>query len=519
MDAIRQCPTPVLFAAAFAAGLLAALGFAPLFMWLMTVAGVTVVLILLVLRPRHGPGIGWWFGFGMFLFSLTWIATAFSYQTTMPAVLGWVAVAGLAAYLALFPMAAGWATGRLAGGHGLATIVLAAGFFVLAELARGALFTGFPWNPLGEGLLDAGPLAALAAVIGAPGLAAVVVLLAGGVAVIGRRGGLRLFYIAAVGGILGASVFVLDGRTPPKATPVTLLVVQPNVTMTERLAPGGEDLMLQRLAWMTRPALAEGPPVDAVVWPEGAINYPLADEPELRRGLGGLLQGKQLLFAGTVSFHRGGNGAIDGAYNSIVALDERGDLVGRYDKAHLVPGGEYLPLRPIAEKLGLARLVPGDIDFLPGPGPRTLRLPGLPAVGPDICYEIVFPAAIVDRAARPRWILTVSNDAWFGRFGPPQHFAQARLRAIEEGLPVVRGTVNGVSGVIDARGHVVTAMALGQSGVLRAVLPGAFPQTVFGRFGLVVPLLLAVFLVGLGVAVRVLLPGAADIFRYAGGKI
>jgi apolipoprotein N-acyltransferase len=232
------------------------------------------------------------------------------------------------------------------------------------------------------------------------------------------------------------------------------------------------------------------------------VEFPLEETP----GLGAVLtQGfapGTLLLTGGVAVERDAEGVLTGARNSLYALDHRGAILARYDKAHLVPGGEYLPLRAIAEPLGLARLVPGSLDFLPGTGPVTWRLPGLPAVAPNICYEIIFPGAIVDRADRPAFILTVSNDAWFGVSGPPQHHAQARLRAIEEGMPVVRVTPTGISGVIDARGGLAVTLPTGGAAHAFVALPAALPATPFAMLGLAAPGLFALLLVGLGAWLR-----------------
>src|SRR5690606_28821870 len=173
----------------------------------------------------------------------------------------------------------------------------------------------------------------------------------------------------------------------------------------------------------------------------------------------------------------------------------------RYDKAHLVPYGEYLPMRPLLSAIGLSRLAPGDIDFDSGPGPRTVDLPQLGRVGFQICYEIVFSGQVVDRADRPDFIFNPSNDAWFGAWGPPQHLAQARLRAIEEGLPVVRATPTGISAVIDAQGRVLDSIPSG-AGTIDARLPGAAPPTPFARFSNPLSFLFALVLVAGAIALR-----------------
>jgi apolipoprotein N-acyltransferase len=178
------------------------------------------------------------------------------------------------------------------------------------------------------------------------------------------------------------------------------------------------------------------------------------------------------------------DGKAVGAYNAVTALDDRGEFVGTYSKAHLVPYGEYLALRWLLEPLGATRLVAGAIDFIPGPGPRTLDLGRWGQAGMQICYEIVFAGQVVDRANRPDYIFNPSNDGWFGKFGPPQHLAQARMRAIEEGLPVLRATVSGISAVIDANGvvrdHLPTSFTGGR---MDARVPPALDPTWFSRLG------------------------------------
>jgi apolipoprotein N-acyltransferase len=183
---------------------------------------------------------------------------------------------------------------------------------------------------------------------------------------------------------------------------------------------------------------------------------------------------------------------VSGAANSIYALGPGGRVLGRYDKAHLVPYGEYLPMRPLLSALGISRLAPGDLDFTSGPGPRTIDL-GLQwgKVGFQLCYEIIFSGHVVDERNRPAFIFNPSNDAWFGRWGPPQHLAQARLRAAEEGLPVLRSTPTGISAVIDARGNVVKSLPWRTAGVIDAVLPPpANSAPPFARLGNLIPILL-----------------------------
>ena len=193
-------------------------------------------------------------------------------------------------------------------------------------------------------------------------------------------------------------------------------------------------------------------------------------------------------------------GDLVGARNSVFALLSNGSITARYDKAHLVPYGEYLPMRPILSAIGLSRLVPGDLDFWPGPGPKSYAVPGFGEVGLQVCYEIIFSGQVVDRNNRPDFLFNPSNDAWFGSWGPPQHLAQARLRANEEGLPIVRSTPTGISAVIDANGAIVKSLPYHQAGFIETHLPRAQDPTLFSIFGNLLSLGFAVLLAITGFA-------------------
>ena len=468
----------------FAAGVAAATAFAPLGWWPLGLAGVALLVWRVVAAPSRGAAYwtGWWFGFGHFLFGLAWIATAFTFQAKMPAWFGWLAVAGLAAFLTSYTVAA--ATWAASFGRGpLARTLLLAAAWMVAEIVRGFAFTGFPWNPLGAALLPFPPLAAAAAVIGASGLSGLVVLAAGAVVAALRRGPGDLAFAAAVPALLlaVAGAGLLRPPLPPAPGPVVALV-QANIG--EGPAFADENANLAAYLALTRAAFAASPRPVAAIWPEGAVAWPPEETPELRAALAAALPPGGVLLFGGDSLVRDASGALTAATNSLYALDSAGRILARFDKAHLVPGGEYLPLRRLAEPLGLARVVPGTLDFIEGPGPRTLRLPGLPAFGPAICYEIIFPGAVVDGGDRPAFILTISTDAWYGPSGPPQHWAQARLRAIEEGLPVVRSTSTGITGIIDAHGAATARLPANEPGVLVAPIPAALAPTPFARAGL-----------------------------------
>lgn len=498
---LAALPRWATLAAALGAGALSALAFEPVGTIAGPVLGVALLLILLAQAPAgRSFALGLLFGFGNFALGLTWIATAFTYQSNMPVWLGWVAVVGLSLFLALYTGFAAWAARRLTDGL-VPLALLFAGLFTFAEILRATLFSGFAWNPLGAGWLQLPGVAQLAALVGANGLSALAVLAGGSLAALlgargeAGRGALVLLFPLLL--LVGVAVPRVQAPLPAD-TATRLLLVQPGTRIEDKHSDGGLQRSLEAAVLQTRAALAGQPAPAAVIWPEATVEYPLEETPGLGAALTEGFAAGTLLLTGGVAIERDAAGTITGARNSLYALDHRGSILARYDKAHLVPGGEYLPLRAIAEPLGLARLVPGSLDFLPGPGAQTWVLPGLPMVAPNICYEIIFPGAIVEAGTRPGFILTVSNDAWFGRSGPPQHHAQARLRAIEEGLPVVRVTPTGITGVIDARGGLAVTLPTGGAAHAFVNLPAALPATPFAKAGLAAPGLFALLLIGLG---------------------
>ncbi|HWU93362.1 MAG TPA: apolipoprotein N-acyltransferase, partial [Sphingomicrobium sp.] len=246
-----------------------------------------------------------------------------------------------------------------------------------------------------------------------------------------------------------------------------------------------------------------------LLWPEAAITEPVEDQRSAfqavaqfqRTRAASVLGPSDVLLTGGLAIESRDGVHVDRATNSIFAIAPGGKVIGRYDKAHLVPYGEYLPMRPLLSALGLSRLAPGDFDFTPGPGPKTIDLGGeWGKVGFDLCYEIIFSGHVVDEHDRPEFIFNPSNDAWFGAWGPPQHLAQARLRAAEEGLPVLRATPTGISAVIDGRGNVVKELPWRTAGAIDAVLPpAANAAPLFARFGNAIPLLLGLLLIAGGI--------------------
>ena len=482
-----------------ALGLLSATGFEPLGWWPLTLLALALFMTVVERADRTKSALaqGYWFGVGHFVVGLNWIAGSFRYQDTMPVWLGWIAVTALALYLAVYPaLAAGvaWRWGRQ---RRAAFVLLFAAAWIVTEWLRATMFTGFAWNPLGAVLIPVGALPQASVLIGTYGLSALTILISGGLMLaFARRWGLAALLLSPLlAGLL------------PKDLPVTanskyrplLRIVQPNIGQQDKHDEGFDTINFQKLESLTG---TPGREPRLILWPEAAVPEYLEEEEWARARIAALMGPKDRLLTGGTALIFDKMGLVKGARNSSFVMTPGGDLIGRYDKSHLVPYGEYLALRWLLEPLGAKRLVPGDIDFIPGPGPQTLAVSPFGRIGVQICYEIIFSGDVVDANNRPDFIFNPSNDAWFGSWGPPQHLAQARLRAIEEGLPVVRSTPTGISAIIDANGVVVKALPYQKPGFIEARLPLAHAPTPFARYGNSLSFGFAFFLCALGIALR-----------------
>lgn len=490
-------------AAPLVAGGLAATGFAPLGLWPLTLAALAWLIqrIGTVRSGRQAFFTGWLFGVGHFSVGNGWIATAFTYQAEMPQWLGWIAVVLLALYLAVYPalgVLAGW---WLARRWRAALVPAFAACWIVSEWLRAWAFTGFAWNPLAMVALGsfARPgLAMLAPWLGTYALSGLVVLLAGWwlFALRAWRRGHRAGAAAYAAGPVLAMLLPLalhGGERREGTVPYTL--VQPDIRQDLLNDPANYENQFRTTAALS---LARKPGARRIVlWPESGVpdflrpgydafryeGTTFAADPGLARSrIGRVIGPGSLLLTGTTDLAIRRDKVI-GAWNVVTALDGSGTIRGSYAKAHLVPYGEYLPMRALLEPLGASRLVAGSLDFFPGPGPRTLDFGALGKAGIQICYEIIFSGEVADRAHRPDYLFNPSNDGWFGAWGPPQHLAQARMRAIEEGLPVLRATTTGISAVIDADGIVRAHVPQHRAGRLDGRVPPAHAPTLFARTG------------------------------------
>ncbi|WP_343518835.1 apolipoprotein N-acyltransferase [Sphingomonas sp.] len=516
-----QLPRPRLIA--LVAGATSATAFAPLDWW---VAGLICLAILLRLT-HEAPTLrqallrGWLFGLGHFTIGNNWIQHAFDYQNKMPPALGYLAVVLLALYLAVYPaiaMGLAWRFGRTGAAllrkPDLPFVLVAGAAWTITEYLRGVMFTGYPWNPLGVIWLPLPGVAQFAAFTGTYALSGLTVAVAGTLYLASRRQW-RPVAGAAVA-LLAAGLLLNPVAAPPAATAPLVRVLQPNIGQEAALDGTYAQKAMEALTRLSndRVTILPGGPVPRlIVWPEGAVDYWIeegyppewygkGDPRTIRQMIAMTLGPKDMALVGGNALLFGGDRTLDAATNSVFAIDPTGAIRGRYDKAHLVPYGEYLPMRSILKPLGLSRLVMGDIDFRPGPGPRTLEVPGFGTIGMQICYEIIFSGATVDPENRPAILFNPSNDAWFGSWGPPQHLAQARMRAIEEGLPILRSTPTGISAIVDARGQIVAAAGPREARAIEAPMPAALPPTLFARLGNWMAFIVAGLLLGIAIAIR-----------------
>jgi apolipoprotein N-acyltransferase len=512
--------------AAMGAGALSAYGFEPWGLWPLTLVCFALLIHLIAHAPntKHAFILGWLFGVGHFTFGNQWIAVAFTFQAAMPIWLGYIAVVALALYLAVYPAlaAAGavWIRQFAAktpppdrddvrnGAATYSLILSFAGLWILTEWLRSWVFTGYVWNPLAVGFVSHW-FDLWLPTIGTYGVGGLMILASGAIALLGNRRWTNGFVLAAIVGLAILSSAKIYVTEPSLSTRTAVTVVQPNISQADKYAPGYNVINFAKLAMNSRPLPGQAPRL--ILWPEAAIPdyledgypYPYYQGQAGESAAGARARLTTLMADGDVLV-TGANRLIFekrqlvAARNSVSAMDAFGRILGHYDKAHLVPYGEYLPMPWLLKPLGLARLVPGSLDFWPGPGAQTMTVTvdGKPVkIGMQICYEMIFSGQTVDRKNRPDFIFNPSNDAWFGNIGPPQHLAQARLRAIEEGLPVIRSTPTGISAIIDADGRILQSLPLGKDGRIDAFLPRAKAPTFFARFGNFIPLAFAGLLI------------------------
>jgi apolipoprotein N-acyltransferase len=437
---------------------------------------------------------GWWFGFGYFLAGLYWIGAAFLVDADK---FGWLlapAVLALPAGLAVF-MAAGFALARFLWTPGPLRVVTLAAALTVSEWLRGHLLTGFPWNALGYAFAEPLALAQGFALVGLWGMTFLAVLVFATPAVLADEPSdtPRPWLLPSIAGGLLVAV-AMFGIARLATTPTTfvdgvrLRLMQPNIPQDQRFNYAAKADVMRRYLTLSNRATGERSRgvADAthLIWPESAFPFFVAREPDALASIADLLPEGTVLITGAARLSETSRPGNIEAYNSVYVFDHAGSILSLYDKVHLVPFGEYVPLRSLLARFGIEQLVRVPGGFLAGDRLRSIATPGAPPFVPLVCYEAIFPHAVLPRGERPGWLLNVTNDAWFGITpGPWQHLLQARMRAIEEGLPLVRAANTGISAVVDPVGRTVAQLALGRDGVLDSDLPSRLSAPLYARTG------------------------------------
>lgn len=430
----------------------------------------------------------WSFGAGQFLAGTWWVANAFLVQAEDYLWLIWAPLILLPAGLALFWGAAGAVYARIAP-RGAHRITVFAGAFMVVELARSTVLTGFPWNLPGHVFAAGGAVSQIASVIGAAGLSALVLFafaapaaLAGRGPVLARALPLTLGLALLAGAWGWGEVRLSDAQV--LSTGQTVRVVQIDIDQRDKTHAERREILRRYLVLSAAPGVED---VSAIVWPEGAVPAFLLNEPDLMGDIRRALPDGALLMAGTARARRGEDGAPDRYYNALAALRMESGWMrveATYDKVRLVPFGEGNPLASLTRLVGFETLSTMAPFYSPGEAARTLQLAGLGPVAPLICYEVIFPRFAPRGDDRPHWLVNISNDSWYGSSaGPRQHLNQAQYRALEEGLPLVRAASNGVSGQIDPYGRIEHALAVDAEAFIDVVLLERLDETPYALYG------------------------------------
>lgn len=461
-------------ALAVLSGALASLGLAPFHLWPLALVALGFGFALFAAAPsrRAAAWRGWAFGLGYFTVALVWIVEPFLVEPLRHGFMAPFALVGMAGGLALF-----WALAfALSFGRGPLALALC---LTLAEMARSYVLTGFPWALLGY-VFTPSPMALYAAWVGPHGLTLLAGLVAAGLSLraSGRALGAYATLFAAGLALLAAPRLLAPLPDAPDDAPL-LRLVQPNAAQHEKWQPELIPLFFQRQLDYTAAPRDDGARPDLTIWPETSVPWAL-------EGAGQALE-EVAAAAGGAPVVLGVQRLEDGRkiFNSLALLGPSGTPQAVYDKHHLVPFGEYIPMAGLLGRFGLRGLAEQlGGTYTSGTGPKLIELPRIGTALPLICYEAVFPQGLFGTPTRPALLLQITNDAWFGAFsGPFQHLDQARMRAIEQGLPLVRAANTGVSALIDPRGALKAALPLGQAGYLDVRLPAPLPPTLYARTG------------------------------------
>jgi apolipoprotein N-acyltransferase len=506
------------FAAAFLAGSLSVLAHAPFHLW--PVLFLTLpVLVWLVdgITERHtqthsqtgqnrkslfkkAAATGWAFGFGYFLFGLYWIGKAFLVEAGIYIFLMPIAMTLMPAGLALFyALAIGFAA--LFWRPGLSRVLILAVLLAITEWLRGHILTGFPWNALGHVFAGEAGLSQLSSLLGPYALSFFCVLIFTSPAIAAdKKSPKNINFSMAKPPLVIATLLLaaslwghqrLSAAVDENVDGVRLRLVQPNIKQVDKWRPGNAAPIYRTMLKMSGQQTKTTPQglagITHLIWPESALPFFMARSKDALQGIDNLLPNNTTLITGAMRHKTTGKtkkGRERAIFNSLFIVDDKAKITQTFDKKHLVPFGEYLPFHGALEQIGLRKIVQVRGHFEFGQQPRLIKLKNVPPFAPLICYEVVFPDEIIEDGERPSWLVNLTNDAWYGvSTGPYQHFVQSRIRAIEQGLPMVRVANTGISGVIDPYGRVRQSLPLASAGIIDAALPAAISKTIYARYG------------------------------------
>jgi apolipoprotein N-acyltransferase len=455
---------------------------------------------------RAAFAIGWAFGFGFFLAGLWWVGAAFTVETDEFFWLMPFGVLGLPLGLGLFH-GLGFLLARLIwSGGGRRVFAFAAGLGFV-EWLRSWVLTGFPWNSIGQALGAFDATAQIASVVGLHGMTLITLMTFAAFAPLGARDRFWPRWRLPAIALLALVGLVAFGEWRLRTTPVAMVpdvrlrIMQPNISQREKHRLSGQEVLARYLALSDRAASAGVSGLKDVThlfWPESPFPFLLAREPQALAQISAALRPATVLVTGAVRAEDAG--PKPRYFNTIHIVGPDGVIADSYDKTHLVPFGEYLPLRAMFDALRIRQFVEIPGGFEPGARRRPLAVKGLPTAWPLICYEAIFPSEAAHGERRPGVMINVTNDGWFGiTTGPHQHLAQARLRSIEQGIPLVRAANTGISAVIDPLGRISARMPLGVEGVLDSMLPRALTPTTYAMSGDLLAFLLLMTCFGLSI--------------------
>lgn len=424
-------------------------------------------------RFRSSFAVGYWFGFGYFLAGLWWIGSALlveadSFAWALP-----FAVLGMPLVLAAFYGAA-TSLARVLWSDGIGRVFALAAGFGAAEWLRSFLFTGFPWNAIGYAAMPAPMLMQSVGLIGLWGMSALAVFVFSAPSLLARVGGSKFGLALALLALVahaGFGAYRLAQPAPNRIGELTVRVVQPNVDLSEKWDTAVRDRIFKTLLDLSTQEPAEGKPApELIVWPETSVPYIFSESPNALAAIGEAMKDGQTLIAGAVR-EEGASASASRYYNSVVQIDQGGQIVDAVDKVHLVPFGEYIPFEDIFSRIGLTQLVAGPMNFVAGSQRHPLAVGPVAQLMPYVCYEVIFPNLMPEQGSAANALLNVTNDAWFGVTpGPYQHLRQAQVRAVETGKVVIRAANTGISAIIEPTGAISQGLALGAQGHLDATV-------------------------------------------------